>query len=116
VNILATLLALGVAFGSLGVQQASAQATPKLPPPPPPTIPSPGVVAPANADKPSTTKLVQIYNGAGYFNNALAEELRPMLAKAFPSSLSEAATAVPDATLVAPAKLESQKKVAVAHP
>ena len=110
------LFALCFAFGSLGLQEAAAQSTLKLAPPPSPIISSPGVVAPENANKPGTTKLVRIYNGAGYFDGALAERLRPMLAKAFPSSMPVPPQAVPVATAVAPAKPESQKKVAVADP
>jgi hypothetical protein len=73
---------------------------------------SPGAVPSAN--KPGTTKVLRIYNGAGYFDDVLADKLRPMLAKAFPFSRPEPAKPVPGATIVAPAKTESQKKLAEA--
>jgi hypothetical protein len=60
------------------------------------------------------TKVVRIYGGEGYFDNALAEKLRPMLAKAFPSSRPEAPKAVPGAAVAAPAKGESQGKLTLA--
>jgi hypothetical protein len=77
-------------------------------PPPAPMVPSPGMVPAANAAN-RTTKVVRIYNGAGSFDDALADKLRPMLAKAFPSSMPESAKAAPGATIAAPAKPENKK-------
>jgi hypothetical protein len=78
-------------------------------------VPSPGAPGSANgANKPGTTKLVRIYNGAGYFDDMLAEKLRPMLAKAFPSSMPDPPKAAPGVTVAAPVKPESQNKVAAA--
>jgi hypothetical protein len=59
------------------------------------------------ANPPTGTKVVRIYNGAGYFDDVLADKLRPMLAKAFPFSKPE-----PPKAVTAPAKPESQNKVA----
>jgi hypothetical protein len=122
------------AAGSLGLQRAAAQ----LAPPPAPVSPAPAGALPASyvahntavkasrppqtpgskanaaAQQPDQTKVVRIYGGAGYFDNALAEKLRPMLAKAFPTSGPDAPKAVPGAAVAAPAKPESQKKVAEA--
>jgi len=73
-------------------------------------------VSQANAapQQPDKTKVLRIYGGAGYFDNALAEKLRPTLDKAFPTSSTDAPKAVPGAAVAAPAKPESQKKVAEA--
>jgi hypothetical protein len=59
--------------------------------------------------KPIATKVVRIYNGAGYFDDALAERLLPILVKAFPSARAD--TTQP---AVAQTKPENQKKVATA--
>jgi hypothetical protein len=58
-----------------------------------------------------TTKVVRIYNGSGSFDDAMADKLRPMLAKAFPSSMPEPTKAVAGATAAVPAKPENQKKL-----
>ena len=125
------------AAGSLGLQRASAQ----LAPPPAPVSPAPAGALPASyvahntavkssrppqtpgsqanpaAQQPGQTKVVRIFGGAGYFDNALAEKLRPMLAKAFGTSRPDAPKAVPDAAVAAPAKSESQSKLTLAaHP
>jgi hypothetical protein len=98
------------AFGSLGLQRASAQIVPAAP-----QVPSAGAVPTANgASKPTGTKVVRIYNGAGYFDDVLADKLRPMLAKAFPFSRPEPPKAVAGATVAAPTKPENQKKIAEA--
>jgi len=98
-------------FGSVGLQRAEAQ----LAPPPPPVVSSPGAVPSAGvASSPGATKVVRIYEGAGYFDDALAEKLRPALAKAFPSSKPDTAKAVSGAAAADPAKPEYQKKVAEA--
>lgn len=56
-------------FPSLGLKWASAQLLPALP-----QLPSAD-----HADKPATTKLVRIYNGTGYFDDALAAKVRPIV-------------------------------------
>ena len=128
------ILTLCLAAGSIGLQRAAAQVAPA----PAPISPAPVAALPASyvahntavkpsrppqtpinqtnaaAKQPDQTKVVRIYGGAGYFDNALAEELRPMLAKAFPTSGPDAPKAVPGAAVAAPAKPESQKKVAEA--
>jgi hypothetical protein len=127
-------LALFVAAESLALQRAAAQ----LAPSPAPVSPPPAAAVPASyvahntAVKPNRppqtptsqtnaaakqldqTKVVRIYGGAGYFDNALAEKLRPMLAKAFPSSKPDAPKVVPGAAIAAPAKGESQGKLTLA--
>jgi hypothetical protein len=127
-------LALFVAAESLALERAAAQ----LAPSPTPVSPAPAAAVPASyvahntavkpnrppqspasqtnasAQQPNKTKIVRIYGGAGYFDNALAEKLRPMLAKAFPSSRPDALKAVPGAAVAAPAKGESQSKLTLA--
>ena len=75
---------------------------------------------PAGMANPATnagvTKLIRIFTGTGYFDDALAQSLRPMLAKAFPFSNPTPAQSVPAVTIAAPTTPESQKKVVVAHP
>jgi hypothetical protein len=119
--------------GSLGLQRAAAQVAPA----PAPISPAPVAALPASyvahntavkpsrppqtptsqtnaaAQQPDQTKVVRIYGGAGYFDNALAEKLRPMLAKAFPSSRPDPKE-VPGAAIAAPAKGESQSKLTLA--
>jgi hypothetical protein len=76
---------------------------------------SPGTGQPANAaNKSLTTKVVRIYNGPGYFDDALAEKLLPILAKAFPSAPPDPAQPVASTSAEAQAKYENQKKVAAA--
>ena len=95
---------------SLGLQRASAQLVPAAP-----QVPSAGAIPTANgANKPTGTKVVRIYNGAGYFDDVLADKLRPMLAKAFPFARPEPPKAVAGATVAAPTKPENQKKIAEA--
>ena len=66
---------------------------------------------------PGQTKVVRIYLGAGYFDHALADKLRPILAKAFASSKPDALKVVPDAAVAAPGKAESRSKLTSApHP
>jgi hypothetical protein len=87
------------AFGSAGLHQAAAQAAPggALPssnvahntgvgpsrPAPPPFRQS---MAEVTSQQPDQTKVVRIYGGAGYFDAALAEKLRPILARTFNST------------------------------
>jgi hypothetical protein len=126
-------LALFVAAESLALERAAAQVAPA----PAPVTPAPAAPLPSSyvahnaavkpsrppqtpisqtnaAKQPDQTKVVRIYGGAGYFDNALAEKLRPMLAKAFPSSKPDAPKAVPGAAVAAPAKGESQGKLTLA--
>jgi hypothetical protein len=90
-------------FGSLGVQWAAAQYAPQQPisphlgssvttPHPSPAAaakpnPTPKRTAVASSNKvakePEQMKIVALYRGEGYFDVALAEKLRPVLAKAF---------------------------------
>ena len=93
-------------FGSLGLERALAQ----LGPPPAPMVASPGMASAANATN-RITKVVRIYNGSGSFDDAMADRLRPMLAKAFPSSMPEPTKAVPGATPALAAKTQNQTKV-----
>ena len=120
------IILLSFAAGSLGLERAAAQlASPPAGAPASnvaykPVVQSsrlaqtPGSQANAAAQQPGQTKIVRIYGGAGYFDNALAEKLRPMLAKAFPSSKPDAPKAVPGAAVAAPAKGESQTKLTLA--
>jgi len=96
-----------VAFGSIGLHRAAAQ----FGPPAPPVVSSPGVV-PSATTTPGNTRVVRIFTGSGYFDDALAAKLRPALAKAYPFSIPEPVKAV--ATSAAPANSDSQKKIAEA--
>lgn len=120
-------LVLCFAAGSLDLERAAAQLAPSpapasyaahntaIKPSRPPQ--TPGSQANPAAQPPGQTKVVRIFGGAGYFDNALAEKLRPMLAKAFGTSRPDAPKAVPDAAVAAPAKSESQSKLTLAaHP
>ncbi len=80
--------------------------------------PAPGPFSQANLapESPGQTKVVRIYGGAGYFDRGLAAKLRPILAKAFASSKNDAPKVVPGAAVAAPAKSESQSKLALAPP
>jgi hypothetical protein len=73
------MLALFLVLGSTGVSQAGPQTTPPVPArqPLPSTVPA----NPPNqaAAEPAPTKIIRIYRGQGYFDNALAERLRPVL-------------------------------------
>jgi hypothetical protein len=95
-----------VALGTIGLHRAAAQ----FGPPPPPVVSSPGAVPSGNVATPGTTTVVRIFTGSGYFDNALAAEIRPALAKAYPFSIPEPGKAV--ATSAAPANSDSQKKIA----
>jgi hypothetical protein len=59
------------------------------------------------------TKVLRIYGGAGYFDLALAEELRPTLAKALALVRVDSVKTVPSQVTV-PLKADSQRKVPVA--
>lgn len=69
----------------------------------------------ASPNKPPATKVVRIYNGAGYFDDVLADKLRPMLAKTFRLVTLEPPKAPTSATAAVPLKPETQKKVVAAH-
>ena len=62
------------------------------------------------ADK---TKVLRIYGGAGYFDVALAEELRPTLAKTLALVRVDSVKTVPSQVAV-PLKADTQRKVPVA--
>jgi hypothetical protein len=73
-----------LAFGWTDVGLTAGQAAPQAPP-----------LVPARSTSlvnTSTSKVVRIYSGAGYFDAQLAEKLRPVLAKAFgvPQVVAEA--------------------------
>jgi hypothetical protein len=95
-----TLLMLALFLGAAGASQAGPQPAPPVagrqapspvagrqaPSPVPARQPLPTTVAanpanPANqaATEPAPTKLIRVYRGEGYFDNALAEKLRPVL-------------------------------------
>jgi hypothetical protein len=113
--------ALCFASSSFSLQPADAQIAPapvasQLAAPPPPSSAAPsGVVhntsthashpgpipAPASAATQDSdeTKVVRIYRGTGYFDQAMAEKLRPNLAKAFAPARSAALPALPVAAI-----------------
>lgn len=127
------LLNLFLAAGSIGLQRGAAQqAVPSSAAEAPATASAPpaSLVArnitvassrpvssatPANAtaQHPSQTKVVRIYGGAGYFDIALAEELRPRLAKGFASAKPGSAKPASGQVSV-PGKTDDQKKVTTA--
>src|SRR5208283_5454377 len=113
--------ALCFASSSVSLQRADAQIAPapaasQLAAPPPPSsaapsgvvhntsthashpgpIPPPASAAPQDSDE---TKVVRIYRGTGYFDQAMAEKLRPNLAKAFAPAKSAALAALPVAAI-----------------
>jgi hypothetical protein len=69
-------------------------------------------MAPAANAANRTTRIVRIYNGDGSFDGALAGRLRPMLAKAFPSSMPAPTKTALGATIAAPLKPENQRQLA----
>jgi len=111
-----TILILGLcfAFGSVGLQHASAQIAPA---PAPPAQPAAAPVAAAHnttrashpavpqpiaaLPDPDETKVVRVYRGTGRFDQALAEKLRPNLAKAFAPGKSPALQEPPAAAIAA---------------
>ncbi len=112
------------AAGTLGLHQASAQqpaaepsvvaaaAPASLVARNPAVTSSRAVSPPVNATtlRPDTTKVIQIYSGAGYFDLALAEKLRPALVKGLASTRSNALPA-PPAAISVPVKAEGPKNV-----
>jgi hypothetical protein len=78
-------------------------------------VPSSGGQTPGNGTKQSRTRVVRIYNGVGYFDDALAEQLRPVLAKTFPFAMTEPPKAASSATPTSPLPPETQKKAVPAH-
>ena len=72
------------------------------------------------AKEPEPTKVARIYHGAGYFDAALAERLRPMLAKTFAPSnnernpVSRMLQSVSGKSDSVPSKDEGPRKIAVA--
>jgi hypothetical protein len=127
------LLSLCLAAGLIGLQRGVAQ---QAVPSSAAEVPAPASAAPASlvarnvsvassrpvssatpanatAQRPSQTKIVRIYGGAGYFDIALAEELRPRLTKGFASA--RPGLAKPSSVQVsAPTKADDQKKVTTA--
>jgi hypothetical protein len=109
-----TILILGVclAFASVGLERVSAQIAPAPAPPAQSAAPAaaarntsrashPAAALPANAalQDPDETKVVRIYRGTGRFDLAMAEKLRPNLAKAFAPGKSSALPALPAAAI-----------------
>src|SRR5438132_13692300 len=85
-----TLLMLALILGAAAASQAVPQTAPPVParqgtPAVPARQPLPTTVAanPANqtAAEPAPTKIIRVYRGEGYFDNALAEKLRPVLTR-----------------------------------
>jgi hypothetical protein len=70
---------LALFLGATGMSRARPQPAPpvavRLP------LPSSVPANPANqaASEPAPTKIIRVYRGEGYFDNALAEKLRPVL-------------------------------------
>jgi hypothetical protein len=73
------LFMLALFLGTAGASQAGPQTAPPIPARQP--LPSTVAANPANqtATELLPTKIIRIYRGAGYFDNALAEKLRPVL-------------------------------------
>ena len=106
-----TILIFGVcfAFASLGLQRVSAQIAPAPAPPAAPAAAAhntarashPAAPSPVNAalQDPDETKVVRIYRGTGRFDLAMAEKLRPNLAKAFAPGKSPDLQALPAAAI-----------------
>src|SRR5262245_2052268 len=92
------MLALFLVLGAAGVSQAGPQTTP----PAPARQPLPSTVAgnPANqaVAEPAPTKIIQIYRGQGYFDNALAEKLRLVLTGKFQPAPNHGSPAPTDST------------------
>ena len=100
-----TILIFGVcfAFASVGLQRVSAQTAPA------PVAAAhnttrashPAAPSPVNAvlQDPDGTKVVRIYRGTGRFDLAMAEKLRPNLAKAFAPGKSPDLQALPGAAI-----------------
>jgi len=119
------LFALCAAAGSIGLYDGAAQQaapeTPATASPAPASLvahntavtssrpASPPLPVNASTQQPNRTKVVRVYGGAGYFDIALAEKLRPKLAKGFASTKSNPVKAVPDQVIV-PVKADSQRK------
>jgi hypothetical protein len=91
------MLALFLVMGAAGLTKAGSQPVPaapvRQPAPPVPArqaaspvparqpLPSTVAVTPQKqaASEPAPTKIIHVYRGVGYFDNALAEKLRPVL-------------------------------------
>jgi hypothetical protein len=115
------LFALHLAFGSIAFTRAGAQQSPTTENRPstgssaPTSVASRRQVAPSlpidpNVRSTAKTKVLRIYGGAGYFDVALAQELRTTLAKAL--ALEQAKMIQSQVTV--PLKADSQSKVPVA--
>jgi hypothetical protein len=74
---------------------------------------APSLPVDPKVQQPDKTKVLRIYAGAGYFDIALAEELRPKLAKALAAVKTDLVKTIPDQVTV-PLKADSQRKVPVA--
>ena len=74
---------------------------------------APGLPGDAKVRPTDKTKVLRIYGGAGYFDLAMAEELRPTLARALVLAQTDLMKTAPSQATV-PSKAESQRKVPVA--
>jgi hypothetical protein len=90
VNRLTLMFLLFVAFGWVGVRLTAAQTAQPVSAQAPlaARLPARSVRANASgsnqtAEQPEQTKVARVYNGEGYFDSSLAENLRPILAKVF---------------------------------
>jgi hypothetical protein len=123
------LFVLCAVAGSIGLYQGAAQQAGALPGPETPGTAgapaalvahiaavtssrsaSPPLPVNTSAQHPNRTKVVRIYVGAGYFDIALAEKLRPKLAKGLASTNFNLAKAASGEVSV-PAKVDNQNKV-----
>jgi hypothetical protein len=75
---------------------------------------APGLPVDPNVRPTDKTKVLRIYGGAGYFDLALAEELRPTLAKALALQQIDPVKTVPSQVTI-PLKADSQRKVPAAN-
>jgi hypothetical protein len=119
-----TILIFGLcfAFASVGLQRVSAQIAPAPAPPAQSAAPAAAANNTRRASHPAVpqantalqdsdeTKVVRIYRGTGRFDLAMAEKLRPNLAKAFAQDKSPALPAAAIATGSAAPNPEISKK------
>jgi hypothetical protein len=123
------LFALCVAASSIGVHHGAAQQADATPAPATPSTigaapasllarntavtsirpANPPLPVNASTQPPNRTKVVRVYGGAGYFDMALAEKLRPGLARGFASTKSTLVKAASGEVSV-PTKADSQNK------
>jgi hypothetical protein len=105
------------------VPSASASATPRQARAKTPAVTQPtGPIVQGTAKEPESTKVARIFHGTGSFDEALAERLKPMLAKTFApsnndrSSVSRTLQPASGKADSAPGKDENPRKIAAADP